>query len=146
MIWLKTTMIVASIAMMPILCIAAVESQSVWTITNTRTISSGDQAGNKISFSCYDSPTIHITTKNTIIKAGSSVSVWASRNNRLNIYPNIRSSKSFNIRMDDFHDSKLVLDDMINRYDLSILVNGDSQYIMQFALDGFGENYKRICN
>ena len=126
---------------------AAIKAKSVWKKTSHDTISSHDIHGNYISFVCnsgrYD---VYLSTVEHTTRRYANISLWASRDNRAKFTASVLGGNNLRVRLTGSDESRNVLKDMRNRYDLSVYIDGDRfQTIILFALDGFSTEFNRTC-
>lgn len=129
---------------------AGIKAKSVWWKSNYNTLSSKDLFGNKISFVCgrgtYD---IYISTAEKTSRKGHKtiVTMWANRDRRVEFRANVINTKLLRMSFYDSPATRDLIADLKGRYDLSVYVEGSRKNtIIQFALDGFAEDYDALCS
>ena len=128
---------------------AKIRSKSVWHITNTNTISTRDLMGNSMSVVC-NNRTIDFYFSTNVVKFNRTerayVKIWADKDNKVETFSRPVARKSTRVRISDYGQSSSLINDMKNKYDLSVLMktaSGDD--IIMFALDGFSGKISRVC-
>ena len=120
--------------------------KSVWYTVDSRMIRTKDLNGNKFTFVCNgDKYSVYLTLRNNTVSSSryrTYVSLYINRKTRIK-YEAYVTGNALSIDLSNSHD---LIRDMRKSFDINaFLEGGRGTDIMSFALDGFDDEFEKIC-
>ena len=120
--------------------------KSVWYTVDSRMIRTKDLNGNKFTLVCNDDKySVYLTLRNNTVSSSryrTYVSLYINRKTRIK-YEAYVTGNALSIDLSNSHD---LIRDMRKSFDINaFLEGGRGTDIMSFALDGFDDEFEKIC-